>query len=52
MAGGIYKQKKLDLSGKTAVVTGGNSGIGAETVKYLASLNCAVTIGARDKHTA
>lgn len=27
--GGIFKLTKVDLSGKTAIVTGGNSGIGA-----------------------
>jgi hypothetical protein len=27
--GGVYKKRVLDLSSKTAIVTGGNSGIGA-----------------------
>lgn len=51
-SGGQYKQKNVDLTGKYAVVTGGNSGIGAETVKYLCSLGIEVTIGARDRNTA
>ena len=33
---------KPDLSGKIAIVTGGNSGIGVETVKALASAKCKV----------
>ncbi len=36
-----------DLSGKTAVVTGGASGIGIETVRALASAGATVTIAAR-----
>lgn len=27
--GGVFKHSKVDLSGKSAIVTGGNSGIGA-----------------------
>ena len=50
-SGGIYKQTPIDLSAKYAVVTGGNSGIGAETVKYFASLGCSIIIGARDRKT-
>ena len=50
--GGVYKKKNIDLSTKTAIVTGGNSGIGAETSKYLAKLGCDVIIGARDIITA
>lgn len=38
-----------DLAGKVAVITGGNSGIGKETARKLASLNCKVIIGARDE---
>jgi len=37
-----------DLTGKYAVVTGGNSGIGIETVRALASAGAAVTLCARD----
>ena len=35
------------LAGRVAVVTGGNSGIGAETVKALASAGCKVYLGCR-----
>jgi 3-oxoacyl-[acyl-carrier protein] reductase len=35
----------LDLSGKTALVTGGSSGIGAATAQALAGLGAAVAIG-------
>ena len=37
-----------DLSGKTAVITGANSGIGLETVKALASVGCRVIAGVRN----
>ncbi len=37
----------LDLSGKTAVVTGGYSGLGLETVRALASAGARVIVGAR-----
>ncbi|RAJ76760.1 NAD(P)-dependent dehydrogenase (short-subunit alcohol dehydrogenase family) [Chitinophaga dinghuensis] len=37
-----------DLHGKTVVVTGGNSGIGFETVKTLAGIGAKVIVGARD----
>lgn len=36
------------LTGKTAIVTGGNSGIGYETVKTLADAGAHVIVGARD----
>ena len=38
----------VNLSGKTAIVTGGSSGIGRETVRALASVNCSVVIAARN----
>ena len=39
---------KPDLSGKVAIVTGGNSGIGVETVKALASAKCKVILACRN----
>ncbi|KAJ7160677.1 NAD(P)-binding protein [Mycena crocata] len=41
-----------DLSGKVAIVTGGNSGIGRETVKALLEHNATVYIAARNRNTA
>src|SRR5262245_37141952 len=38
----------VDLSGKRAIVTGGGSGIGVETVRALAGAGAEVTVGARD----
>lgn len=38
----------LDLTGRTAVVTGGASGIGIETARALASAGASVTIATRD----
>ena len=35
------------MAGKTAVVTGGNSGIGVETVRALASAGCRVILASR-----
>ncbi|MDF2554000.1 MAG: oxidoreductase [Chryseobacterium sp.] len=40
--------KGIDLTGKTAVVTGGNTGIGLETVKTLAKAGATVVVPARD----
>ena len=37
-----------DLTGKVAVITGANSGIGLEAAKALASRGCAVVLGCRD----
>jgi NAD(P)-dependent dehydrogenase (short-subunit alcohol dehydrogenase family) len=42
----------VDLSGKRAVVTGGASGIGVETVRALAQAGAAVTIAARKPEAA
>lgn len=39
--------KGIDLTGKTAVVTGGYSGIGTETVRALAGAGAHVIVGAR-----
>lgn len=42
----------IDLSGKTAIVTGGNTGIGLETVKVLAAAGATVIVPARDVEKA
>ena len=38
----------IDFSGKIAIVTGGNSGIGMETTKVLAAAGATVIVAARD----
>ena len=45
--GGVCRIKK-DLSGKIAVVTGGNAGIGKETIEGLLQNKCRVIFGSRD----
>jgi len=40
--------KGIDLTGKYAIVTGGNTGIGLETAKTLASAGATVIVAARD----
>jgi NAD(P)-dependent dehydrogenase (short-subunit alcohol dehydrogenase family) len=40
--------KGIDLTGKIAIVTGGNTGIGLETTKTLASAGAVVIVPARD----
>ena len=40
--------KGIDLTGKTAIVTGGNTGIGLETVSVLAAAGTTVIVPARD----
>jgi len=40
--------QRIDLSGKIAIVTGGNTGIGLETVKTLSKAGAAVIVPARD----
>lgn len=44
--------KEIDLSGKIALVTGGNTGIGLETVKTLAHAGATVIVPARDLEKA
>ena len=42
----------IDLTGKHAIVTGGYSGIGLETVKALAAAGASVTLACRDYERA
>jgi NAD(P)-dependent dehydrogenase (short-subunit alcohol dehydrogenase family) len=44
--------KGIDLTGKTAVVTGGYSGIGTETVRALTGVGAQVIVGARRPEVA
>lgn len=44
--------KGIDLKGKIAIVTGGNTGIGLETVKTLANAGATVIVPARDVEKA
>ena len=41
----------VDLSGKTAIVTGASSGIGVETARALAAAGASVTLAVRDTST-
>ena len=48
-----YEASKIpDLSGKIAIVTGGNSGIGLETVRELLRNGCKVYLAARSEARA
>lgn len=44
--------KDIDLTGKIAIVTGGNAGIGLETTKVLAAAGATVIVPARDVEKA
>ncbi|GAA3920907.1 SDR family NAD(P)-dependent oxidoreductase [Chitinophaga oryziterrae] len=44
--------KGIDLTGKVAIVTGGNTGIGLETTKTLAAAGAMVIVAARDVEKA
>ncbi|WP_421830432.1 SDR family NAD(P)-dependent oxidoreductase [Larkinella sp.] len=44
--------KSIDLTGKIAIVTGGNTGIGLETTKTLAAAGAKVIVPARDTEKA
>ncbi|MFB7666994.1 oxidoreductase [Kitasatospora sp. NPDC056138] len=49
MANSVWDERDIpDLSGKTALVTGGNSGIGYHQVHRLAARGCRVLLGARN----
>uniref|UniRef100_A0A7S0XT82 Uncharacterized protein n=2 Tax=Hemiselmis andersenii TaxID=464988 RepID=A0A7S0XT82_HEMAN len=47
VAGGVWEDGATNLKGKTAVVTGGNTGIGKETAVRLAGMGANVIIGCR-----
>ena len=44
--------KGIDLTGKIAIVTGGNTGIGLETVKTLANAGATIIVPARNINKA
>lgn len=44
--------KNIDLNGKTAIITGGNTGIGLETTRALATAGAKVIVGARNLEKA
>ena len=46
--GGICRGNR-NMQGKVVVITGGNAGIGRETVEVLSGKDCTVVFGARDK---
>lgn len=50
--GPSFDSKGVDLKGRTAVITGGNSGLGFETAAELASLGADVIIGVREPSSA
>ncbi|XP_077868415.1 WW domain-containing oxidoreductase-like [Saccoglossus kowalevskii] len=50
--GGHYSYPKLDLSTKTVIVTGANSGIGFETAKQLSMMGAKVILACRSEHRA
>lgn len=51
-SGGVFIVPSVDLSDKYAIVTGGSSGIGEQTVRALAELGCSVIIADRNKEEA
>jgi len=50
--GSSLSYPKVDLSGKVAIVTGGNAGIGYETAKGLARLGAHTFIACRNEERA
>ncbi len=50
--GGTLSFQSVDLSGKVAIVTGGNAGIGYETAKTIALMGARVIIACRTEEKA
>jgi len=48
----VAEELKLSLSGKVAIVTGANTGIGLETARTLAELDATVILACRDEEKA
>lgn len=44
----LVTKREADLTGKTAIITGGNGGLGVETARQLLDLGCKVILAVRD----
>jgi len=51
-SGVVYIIPNIDITGKNAIVTGGSSGIGEQTVRQLTKLGCTVIIADKDRRSA
>ncbi|KAG5681294.1 hypothetical protein PVAND_010745 [Polypedilum vanderplanki] len=49
---GKFKEKNVNLDGKTVLITGANSGLGKETAKYMAKRGARVIMACRNMKTA
>ena len=50
--GAAHSYPVVDLTGKIAIVTGGNAGIGYETAKALATMGAHTIVGCRSRQRA